>query len=132
MACIFPLHAHWLSGCIKDFMKRAGDPATSARHQNRQPRIDARTSQHANSVRLDVALIYVRFRSSILSRRHDASSLGSAWALEGQWSVVGEPSAYGATCLYGRRTTDLMLLLKTFNCLPRNVPSDFHRRYPAI
>ncbi|KIJ12632.1 hypothetical protein PAXINDRAFT_171060 [Paxillus involutus ATCC 200175] len=23
MACIFPLHARWLSGCIKDFMKRA-------------------------------------------------------------------------------------------------------------
>jgi hypothetical protein len=22
MACIFPLHAHWFSGCIKDFIKR--------------------------------------------------------------------------------------------------------------
>jgi len=108
------------------------DPETSARHQDRQPKIRARTSQHANPVQPDVTLVYVRapFVHSIKAprfpSRRDASSLGSAWAVESQWSVergtapgssgapssraslrvrrVGEPSAHGATCRYGRWT----------------------------
>ncbi|KIJ16003.1 hypothetical protein PAXINDRAFT_168656, partial [Paxillus involutus ATCC 200175] len=93
MACIFPLHAHWFSGCIKGFIKRAEIRRPVPDTKTVNPRsVPERPSTPTLSSPMSHSSMYGP-RSSILSRRRGSLrvAMRARWdqlgLWRGQWSV---------------------------------------------
>ncbi|KAF9233629.1 hypothetical protein BU15DRAFT_90269 [Melanogaster broomeanus] len=87
MACIFPLHAHWFSGSVKSFIKRA---KTQRRVSGPKVVNPAPSPDRPGTPTLSSPVSYASShasRSSILSRRR--ASLRARWDQLGLWKAGG-------------------------------------------
>ncbi|KAH7881857.1 hypothetical protein F5I97DRAFT_470844 [Phlebopus sp. FC_14] len=99
MACIFPLHAFWFSGCIKGFVKRANLSKTPVSHSDADPlssvvkvtRYLDRTNTAAPSSAPSHSFTHAPRSSSVLSRRRSALRLAmrARWDQLGLWKAGG-------------------------------------------
>jgi len=91
MACIFPLHAHWFSGCIKGFIKRAEIRRPVPDTKTVNPRsVPERPSTPTLSSPMSHSSMYGS-RSSILSRRRGSLrvAMRARWDQLGLWRASG-------------------------------------------
>ncbi|KIK74251.1 hypothetical protein PAXRUDRAFT_176297, partial [Paxillus rubicundulus Ve08.2h10] len=91
MACIFVLHAHWFSGCIKGFIKRAEIRRPVPETKIVNPRsVPERPSTPTLSGPMSHSSMYGS-RSSILSRRRGSlrAAMRARWDQLGLWRASG-------------------------------------------